>query len=112
MATNKSVPVIAVGLVALAAVAYFGMNTPSDSDDAAGTVAPAERYQAEQPAADEIQLGDESIQEVIQTDTFAKLVADEAFQEAMRSEAFQNALASNAFSDAFRGVGTEMLGKF
>ncbi len=46
-----------IGVGALAAVAYFGMNFPADSGDAAGTVTPAERYRAEQPGVNQIQLG-------------------------------------------------------
>jgi len=102
MATsNNSIPVIVIGVVALCAVAYFGMNYPTDSGDAAGTVVPAERYRAEQAGNDEIQLGDESIQSVMQTDAFAKLVADDAFQEAMASEAFMEAMSSEALLEAF-----------
>ena len=97
-----------IGIVALAAVAYFGMNYPTDSGDAVGTVAPAERYRAEQPSSDNIQLGDQSIQAVMQTDTFAKLVADDAFREAMSSEAFREAISSEAFREAFR---SEQIGR-
>ena len=83
MATsNKTIPVILIGVAALAAVAYFGMNNPP-GDEVAGTVAPAERYRA--ASDNEIQLGDESIQEVMQSDAFARLVADDAFRDAMRS---------------------------
>ena len=62
--SNKTIPVLLVGVFALGAVAYFGMNYPMDSGDAAGTVAPAERYRAETPSTDGIQLGDQDIQEV------------------------------------------------
>jgi len=95
---NKSVPVIVIGVAALAAVAYFGMNYPTDSGDAAGTVAPAERYRADQNATDEIQLGDQDIQEVLQSDVFARLIADDAFQAAMRDENFKAAFNSEKFS--------------
>ena len=110
MATsNKSIPVLVIGVAALGAVAYFGMNYPADSGDAAGTVAPAERYRADQPAADAIQLGDQGIQEVLQSDLFAKLIADDAFRGAMSSEAFRGAMNSEelraAFSsESFRGA--------
>ena len=57
--TNKAVPIILVGVLALGVVAFFGMNNPP-GDEVTGTVAPAERYRAD--ANNEIQLGDESIQ--------------------------------------------------
>ena len=78
MATsNKAFPIILIGVAALGVLAYVGMvNQPGD--EVTGTVAPAQRYQAEQN--NEIQLGDQSIQEVMQSDTFARLVADDAFR--------------------------------
>ena len=57
------------------------------------SVAPAERYRAEQPGADDIQLGDQELQAVLQSDEFARLVADESFQKAMSNSAFRDALA-------------------
>ena len=80
MATsNKAFPIILIGVAALGVLAYVGMvNQPGD--EVTGTVAPAQRYQAEQN--NEIQLGDQSIQEVMQSDTFARLVTDDAFRDA------------------------------
>ncbi len=61
MATsNKAIPV-AIGVTALVAVVWFGSNMSTD-EEVTGTVAPAERYRAEQPGASEIQLGDQSVQ--------------------------------------------------
>ncbi|MDH5583849.1 MAG: hypothetical protein OEY82_08295, partial [Gammaproteobacteria bacterium] len=98
MATsNKSVPVIAIGIVALVAVAYFGMNYPTDGSDAAGTVAPAERYRADQIGAGDVELGDQAIQEFMQTDVFTALTNDAAFRNALKSDAFRAALASDSF---------------
>ena len=73
MATsNKAIPVILIGVAALVVVAYFGVNHPA-GDEVAGTVAPAERYRAEQISADNIDLGDQSVQDFMQSDLFAKL---------------------------------------
>ena len=57
-----STPIILV-VLALAAggVAYYGMNVPGDQ--AAGTIAPAERMIGEQIAAEDVQLGDQSVAE-------------------------------------------------
>jgi hypothetical protein len=63
--SNKSVPVIVIGVAALAAVAYFGMNNPTDSGDAAGTVAPAERYRANALSEEDVQLGDQTVQQLM-----------------------------------------------
>ena len=72
MATsNKAIPLVLIGIAALAVIAYFGMNT--GPDEVAGTVAPAERYRAEQMSEDDINLGDQSVQDFMQSDLFAKL---------------------------------------
>jgi hypothetical protein len=61
MATSKKTfGMITVGAVALAAIAYFGTNYPPDGDDMSGTIAPAERYRANQPTAADVQLGDQT----------------------------------------------------
>ena len=72
--SSKKIPIIAVSAAVLAAIAYFGATYPPGGDDMAGTVAPAQRYRADQPTADEIQLGDQALQEIMQTDDFDRLV--------------------------------------
>mgnify|MGYP000567893773 CR=1 FL=1 len=92
MATsNKVFPIVLVGVAALGVLVFFGMNNPP-GDEVTGTVAPAERYRAEQ--TNEIQLGDESIQEVLQSDIFETLVNDESFRSAMQSEELRAAFSS------------------
>ena len=99
MATsNKAIPIV-IGAIALVAVVWFGSNMSTD-EEVTGTVAPAERYRAEQPGADDIQLGDQELQAVLQTDEFARLVADESFQKAMSNSAFRDALNNAAFLEA------------
>ena len=99
MATsNKSLPVV-TGAIALVAVIWFGSNLSTD-EEITGTIAPAERYRAEQPGADDLQLGDQQIQAVLQSDEFDRFVADESFQQAMSNSAFRDALANSAFHDA------------
>ena len=71
MATsNKAIPVV-IGAIVLVAVIWVGSNMSTD-DELTGTVAPAERYRAEQPSADDIQLGDQELQAVLQSDEFAR----------------------------------------
>ena len=100
MATsNKAIPVILIGVAALVVVAYFGVNHPA-GDEVAGTVAPAERYRAEQISADNIDLGDQSVQDFMQSDLFAKLSTDEALRDAFASDAVRDAMANDAVRDA------------
>src|SRR5210317_572976 len=96
--TNKVIPIVLAGAVALGVVAFFGMNN-IPSEDVSGTVAPAERYRADQN--NEIQLGDESIQEVLQSDVFERLINDEAFRSAMASDDLRAAFRSDAFLNVF-----------
>ena len=64
MATsNKAFPII-IGAIVLVAVVWFGSNMSTD-DELTGTVAPAERYRAEQPGTDDIELGDQELQAVL-----------------------------------------------
>ena len=106
MATsNKSIPIILGGVAALAVVAYFGLNNPPGSDEVAGTVAPAERYRADQMTSDDVSLGDQSVQNFMQTDLFAKLQSDETLRNAFASEAVRDALASEGVRDAFVSEG-------
>ena len=97
--TTKTIPAFVIGLLVGVAVSYVGLQSPV-GDNAAGTVAPAERYRAEQPSSDDLQLGDQELQEVLQTDEFARLIADESFQKAMANPEFRAALDNSAFHAA------------
>ena len=101
MATsNKTVPIVLIGVAAMAVVAYFGMNYPA-GDEVTGTVAPAERYRAEQISEDDIALGDQAVQDFMQSDLFAKLTTDEALRDAFANDAVRDALANESVRDAF-----------
>ena len=105
MATsNKAIPMILIGVAALAVVAYFGMNNPP-GDEVAGTVVPAERYRAEQPTSDDVLLGDQAVQEFIQTDTFELIISDEAVRNALANEGVRNAFANEGVRNAFANEG-------
>ena len=106
---NKMGMLIAVFAVVIAAVAYFGVKYPVPEEQTAGTIAPAERYRGEQISSDDVQLADESVAQVMQTDVYQKLVSDAAFADALRSDALRNVMATDAFrqamaSDALRSA--------
>ena len=100
MATsNKTLPIIVAGVAVLAAVAYFGGGFPQ-GDELTGTVASAERHRSDQVTAADAELGDQAIQDFMQTDTFDRLISDDAFRDAMKSDAFRDALRNDALRDA------------
>ena len=105
---NQKTWIVIVGLaIVIGGVAFLGNDFPAGDDQASGTIVPAERYRGEQIASDDVELGDESVAQLMQTDLFEQIVSDPAFAEAMRSDAFRAAMASDAFrtamaSDAFR----------
>jgi pentapeptide MXKDX repeat protein len=64
--------VVVVGI----AIALFTTNFPPDGKNAAGTVAPAQRYRAEQPQAGDVKLGDQSVAQMMQTEAFDRFIKD------------------------------------
>ena len=97
MATaNKTLTIGIVAAIVALGVVYFGMNSPPGSG-LFGTVAPAERYRAEQSTAEDIKLGDQAIQDFMQTDTFDKLIKNEAFVGAIKNQQFANLLQNQQF---------------
>ena len=93
---------VGAGFAALAAVlvvTQYSGDLPPKQGDVAGTIVPAERYRAAQPGAADIKLGDQSVAQLMQNDSFVKLIKDPAVQELARSPAFQDAarfMLSNA----------------
>ena len=101
MATsNKTIPAFVIGAVFGGAIAYFGLTNPP-GDALTGAVAPAERYRAEQISGDDINLGNQDIQDFMQTEFFAKLASDEALRNAFADEAVRNAFAEDSIRNAF-----------
>ena len=84
----------------VAVVGYFASSYPPSSEEAAGTIAPAERYRADQIGSEDVKLGDESLQAFMQTDTFDRLINDQAFLDAMNDAAVRDALNDRAVRDA------------
>ncbi|HWH82001.1 MAG TPA: hypothetical protein VNU71_07170 [Burkholderiaceae bacterium] len=65
-----AVAVLAVG------VAMVAFDLPPKSSDVVGTIAPAERYRAPQDGTAAIKLGDQTIAQLMQNDTFDRAVKD------------------------------------
>ena len=107
MATsNKTIPIIAAGVVLLAAVAYFGGGFPS-GNELTGTVAPAERYRAEGVTENDVVLGDQALVDLMQSDAFtmimndpelAGLLADARYNEFFADARFNQLMADKSMS--------------
>jgi hypothetical protein len=96
--TNKrTLTMVAVAAV-IGAVAYYGSQSPPVEDEAAGTIAPAKRYRGEQISSEDIQLGDQGVQRLMQTDAFARLQNDPDFAALVRDPAFAKLAGDPAFA--------------
>jgi len=82
--------------VAAAAVviAAFVFNFPPRGENVSGTVAPAQRYRAEQIKAEDVKLGDQAVAQLMQTEAFERFVRDSKMRALAQDPAFQ-ALARN-----------------
>ena len=76
MNNQKTLIVVVALAVVIGGVAFFASDMPSDSDQASGTIVPAERYRGDQITASDVELGDESLSQLMQTDLFEKIVND------------------------------------
>ena len=76
--SNKFIPIVAA-FVGGITIGYFGSTMPPGDDVMSGTVAPAQRYRAEQPGSDDIRLGDQALVDLMQSDVFIKVMSDPAF---------------------------------
>ena len=65
-----------IAVAAVLAVAFFTIDYPPDGSKTAGTVAPAQRYRAEQPKAGDVKLGDQAVAQLMQTEAFDRFVKD------------------------------------
>ena len=65
---NQKVWMVVAGLaIVIGGVAFLGGDFPTGSDQAAGTIVPAERYRGEQISDNDVQLGDESVAQLMNT---------------------------------------------
>ena len=99
---------VAVAVVAIAVVVYFGVTglTPKN-EDAAGTIGAAERYRTQQMAEGDVILKDPEVQALLQNDkviallndeNFQKLAGDDNFIEMMKSTTFRAVASSDGFA--------------
>jgi hypothetical protein len=68
---NQKTWIVVAGLAAvIAGVAFLSNDFPSGSEQASGTIVPAERYPGDQISYKHVNLGDESGALLMQTDVF------------------------------------------
>ena len=82
-----------VAAATILVVGRFVLNVPSH-DEAIGTVAPAERYRAKQVEASDVKLGDQAITQLMQTESFERIIKDPQMRALALDPGFQ-ALARN-----------------
>ena len=80
-----------VTAVAVAVVVQFGFDGYPKKEDLAGTVVPAQRYRADQAATQNIQLGDQTVAQLLQNDSFLRMVKDPQIRAMAMDPAFQAA---------------------
>ena len=77
---NQKTWIVVAGLaIVIGGVAFLGGDFPTDSDQASGTIVPAERYRGEQISSNDVQLGDESVAQLMQTDLYQHMVTAERY---------------------------------
>jgi hypothetical protein len=115
---KKSIVLGTVFLVAAATIGYFSFFYPPSGKHLTGTIAPADRYRAEQIGKDDVKVEETDVTRWTQTAEFdrlskdpaaRKLFANAAFRNALTNDAFRNALKDDAFrnaltNDAFRNA--------
>src|SRR5579862_9219400 len=90
--------------IALAATAFVVLGggaflythyAPPSGGTVAGTITPAQRYRSAQVSDADVQLGDSSVPQLMQTDAFQLMVKDPSFRAMARDPSF-SALAQNS----------------
>ena len=87
-----------IGVAAAAAVAfvYFAINGFPTADNSQGAIGAAKRYNSGQIASGDVQVGDTSVQQFIQSDTFARLIKDPNAVKLLSDARLRQSLASVA----------------
>ena len=70
-------------------VGYFFVDFPAGRQNVSGTVVPAQRYRAEQIQAGDVKLGDQAVAQLMQTESFERLVRDPKLRAMAQDPAFQ-----------------------
>ncbi|MDH3286045.1 MAG: hypothetical protein OEQ13_15035, partial [Acidobacteriota bacterium] len=117
MSMKRAIPIgIAAIVLLVLGVVVLQNKATVETDDLQGTIGTAKKFAAGQIDAEDVQLSDTTVQQMMQSDVFDRLTRDpeaqaaltnDAFRDAMRHDAFRDALANDAFraalaSDAFR----------
>jgi len=85
---------VAVAAVAAIFVGQYYFDIPSSGEQAAGTVAPAQRYRAQQIQPSDVKLGDQQVAQLMQSEAFEKIVKDPQLR-ALAADANFQALAKS-----------------
>ena len=103
---NAKVIILIGALVVVAAgILYMGGVFPPADKDVSGTIVPAERYRGDSIETGDIVLGDESIAQFMQTDTFEYLMDHPSLVDALNNQGFRDALNNQGFRDALNNQG-------
>ena len=95
---------IGLGLAAVGAVifAHYVLEIPPAGENMSGTVAPAQRYRAEQVKPTDVRLGDQTVPQLMQIEAVDKLIKDPGFQAlAANQQAMATTLSRYAIMDDF-----------
>jgi hypothetical protein len=103
---TKRIMLVGGGLaVIVAGVIVVGRLVPTQGASVMGTVVPAERYHSSQVSDADVKLGDTGVAQLMQTDTFERMVKDPEFRKQVinAANAADAAKATNA-ADAARAA--------
>jgi hypothetical protein len=107
MTRNKRTLLIGIATAAAAVViaGYFFVDFPAGRQNVSGTVVPAQRYRAEQIKAADVKLGDPAIAQLMQSESFERIIKDPKLRTLALDPGFQ-ALARDpqALSAMMRNV--------
>ena len=96
---------IGTGVAASAVlIAGFLLKFPPAGENAVGTVAPAQRYRAEQIKAGDVKLGDQTVAQLMQSDSFERIVRDPKMRALAQDPAFEALARSEALAAILRNA--------
>ena len=92
--SSKRLIAATISIVAIVGIAYVAATGyPPKEPAASGTVGAAQRYQAPQVGATDVQVADPQIQEFLQSETFDRLSKDKVLQAAFANAEVRETLA-------------------
>jgi hypothetical protein len=98
---SNKLPLIGVGVVAVAAIAYFAVaGWPPTGDkvdqNVGGTIGAAERYTSSQMKTEDVAVNESEVQALMQTDVFHKMITNEDFRKAVLAEQWKSVASDPA----------------